>query len=446
MALAPHKSQPPLAGGLPLLGNALNLRSDMTAFLVDHYQKLGSVFRIRILNRDYTILAGIEANEFLARQGMEMLNSRGFFQVFAGELDGGVFLPALDGHEHLHLRKVLRTGYARESLSPHMENAVTLARNTARSWQVGQRVQVVPAMQRLITSQLGIVLGGREPGDYFDDIRYYLRTLVDVTLLQTVPRFVLQMPRFKRAKARVIELMRQLIETHRAHGHDGDLVDTALSASDLSGAPYSEEDLVAIGIGAYVAGMDTLANTCSFMLYALLKHPAILAQVTAEVDSMLDQRIPTLNDLRGMAALSGAASETLRMFMIAPITLRTAAKTFDFCGYTIQEGTNVMIANGVTHFLPEFFPDPYTFRIDRESRERVPYSYTPYTLGAHTCLGAGIAESLLMLTIASLLYAARYRLDPVDFTAKIISTPAPNPGSNFYIRVLEQRHPEWLAS
>lgn len=190
-----------------------------------------------------------------------------------------------------------------------------------------------------------------------------------------------------------------------------------------------------MGIGAYVAGMDTLANTLSFMLYALLKHPDVLQQVRAEADQLFANGTPKLSDLRGMTALHGAAAEILRLYMIAPVTLRTALKDFEFGGYTIGAGTDVMVANCITHFLPEYFPDPTQFDITRNFLAVPANVFTPFTLGAHTCLGAGMAQSLLMFTAAALVHGADLTLEPGDFTARIRSTPAPNPGKEFAMSV-----------
>jgi cytochrome P450 len=430
---------PPLVPGLPLIGNALKLRGDMADFLVQTYHQLGPIYRIKVLNRKFTIMAGLEANQFLAKLGGEMLSSQNFFGGFGREMNDGVFLPSMEGDEHIHLRKTLRPGYAREAISTHYPTLIEIARAHTQQWQLGRRVPVVNAMQHLITDQLGIVLGGRAVGEYFDDVRDFLRTVVNVTMLKTAPGIMLKMPRYQRARERVFEFLRDLIADHRANPRGGDLVDMAIAAKDASGQRVSEDDMIAIGIGAYVAGMDTLANTVSFMLYALLTHPDAMARVTAEVDDVFANGGLTPQSLRGMKALHGAAVETLRMYMIAPITMRTALRTFEFGGCRVEAGTDIMIANGVTHFMPEFYPEPYRFDIDREM-PKVANVYTPYSLGAHTCLGAGMAESLLMLTTATILHAAQLEIDPPGHTAKIISTPAPNPGKGFGMRVVAYRH------
>lgn len=427
---------PPVVAGWPILGNALKLRGDMTAFLVQMYHRYGAAFRIRVLRREYVIIGGLAANQFLAQHGDEYLTSARFFGGFAKEMGDGLFLPAMEGEAHRHLRKILRPGYSKEAMTPHITRLIDIAHHHIAAWEKHGRVPVVAAMQHLITDQLGMILGGRALGDYFPYVRDFLRIVVNVTMLGTAPRLMLKSRRYITARDKTREFLRDLLQDHRETPHGGDLFDIALAARDPDGQPYSEEDLQLVGIGAYVAGMDTLANTISFMLYGLLKHPEALQAVRQEADALFETgQPPTLHGLRNLKALHGAAIETMRLYMISPITMRSVVKPFTFGGYRIPAGCDVMVANGITHFLPEYFPQPERFDISRDLKSVPPQVYTPFSLGAHTCLGAGVAESLLMLTAAIVLHKAELTLDPPNFTAQISSTPAPNPGGRFAIRV-----------
>ncbi|MBC8097854.1 MAG: cytochrome P450 [Armatimonadetes bacterium] len=428
-------SQPPLVGGLPLLGNALALRGDLTAFLVDNYQQHGSAFRIRVLNRDYVILGGLDANRLLSHAGNELFTGERFFGGFAQQFETDNFLPAMEGASHRHLRKLLRPGYSKEAVASNTVQLHTIVTQHVAQWAGQPQVRVVDAIQRLITDQLGIILGGRSLGDYFPYVRDFLRIVVNVTMLGTAPRLMLRTRRYVTARAKTREFLMQLITTHRQQHQGGDLIDLALQGANLDGSAFTDDDLVVIGIGAYVAGMDTLANTLSFLLYALLKHPEAMRTVQAEADALFANGTPALSALRAMPALHHAAIETLRLYLIAPVTMRTTLKDFTFDGYSIRAGTDVMIANCITHFLPEYYPNPKQFDLNRDFTSVPAGVFTPFTLGSHTCLGAGMAESLLMFTAAALLHSARLELTPADYVARIRSTPAPNPGQGFTIRV-----------
>ena len=97
------------------------------------------------------------------------------------------------------------------------------------------------------------------------------------------------------------------------------------------------------------------------------------------------------------------------MYPIAPALRRTVSNSFEFAGYRIPAGTHVIIATTVPHHLPEYFPNPERFDIDRYTAERrehkQPGVYAPFDLGPHRCLGNGFPrQSLFTLCAIHTLY------------------------------------------
>ena len=127
------------------------------------------------------------------------------------------------------------------------------------------------------------------------------------------------------------------------------------------------------------------------------------------------------------------------MYPIAPALSRAVTNSFDFAGYRIPAGTDLLIAIASPHYLLEFLPDPERFDIERyspERRENVhPSVFAPFGLGHHSCLGQGFAQVQMVLTIAVLLHRAEITLDPPDYQLKISHAPVPSPACNFKIRV-----------
>lgn len=80
----------------------------------------------------------------------------------------------------------------------------------------------------------------------------------------------------------------------------------------------------------------------------------------------------------------------------------------------------------MTHFLSEFYENPYTFSIGRLCGPSG--TITLFGMGNHACLGARIADVQLLVTTATLLAYDRFELDPLDYEAKLATIPLPNPG------------------
>lgn len=434
----------PFVPGLPLLGNALNLRYDPLAYFTRLYHEYGAIFRLNILNREITVLAGIEANQLLAQDSTVLFGSDELFGGFAKELEAELFLVAMDGKPHLHQRKQMKQGYSRSQAVPHIDYMIDVVNRFADTLKVGDTFAVFPSMQRLVTDQLGMIMANQPPGDYFDDLRLFLNYSLNVNVLRLWHPLMLRAPAYRRAKARVLELGRRVIADHRANppvDRPRDLIDDLIEARDDEGKPFSEATLIAATIGPYLAGIDTVASSISFFVYTLLKHPPVAAAAAAEVETAFANGNPGMDDFRQMTTLHNAAVETLRMYPVAPFTPRTTTADFTFNGYHIPAGTEVFFAQTVTHYLPEFYPEPERFNPDRfsgNSRGK-PGAFGAYTLGAHLCLGAGLAETQIAVLMTALLKRVRLEFTSPDYTLKIHATPLPNPGRDFRVRVVEKR-------
>jgi cytochrome P450 len=202
MALASQNA--PLAPGLPILGNALKMRLDPLRYLLSLYQQYGPVFRINAAVQGYTVMAGIEANRFLAHEAGEYLHSRDVFEDFAQEFGSTAFLTAIDGEAHRHQRKVQRRGYSREAMLTRLSDVVRVTRDTSTAWQAGDTLTVLPTFQRMVTDQLSTLLTGQPSGAYFDDLRTFLSMNMNVNVMKTYPKIMLRLPHYRKAKQRVI--------------------------------------------------------------------------------------------------------------------------------------------------------------------------------------------------------------------------------------------------
>lgn len=439
---------PPQVPGLPLLGSTMQFLNRPIEFFLECYEKYGPVFRISAGNQKYVVLAGLEANQFMAQERDEYLTSEKVFGKFAGQMGSENFLIAIDGPAHAHMRKVMQRGYSKSGLAPHLDQFVHLSRERTHKWPVGKSIYVRDQMQRLVTEQLGTALARHSSQEHFEAIRTFLGTLLDVFIIKRYPRAVLALPFYRQARQKVMEFARLVLDEHRqANPEQGlapDLVDDLLAAVDWKGNPLEEGDLLAATVGPFFAGMDTVANTMGFMLYAILKNPQVHTSIRAEVDEHFANGVPNWRELPKLETLYAATIETLRRYPVAPFTPRSARKDFVFAGHRIEAGQDILIINGLTHFLPQFFPDPWTFDVSRYIKPRQEHKqgqgvFAPYTLGPHTCLGAGAAEVQLMVTVGALIQAVDLELEDPNYEIVTKMMPIPGPDPNFKIRVTGRR-------
>lgn len=447
--------RPPYARGWPLLGNMLEFAKDPARFFVKCYRVYGPAFRVRVLGNTYTCIAGPEAAEFMGtRQGKECLRSREAWEPLMVEFGASKMISASDGELHRLLRDTMKRGFSKEAIKGRYDFILNITdRAIERDWKQGDRVPVVEAMQYMVVDQLGTILTGSAPREYVKDIRTTILYILNVLVTRQRPRFLMMMPEYKRAKARMFELGRKMIADYRAHAAEHrnkpadqkTLIDDVMEAHRGNPELIPEGDLVMLMTAPYVAGLDTVANTTSAMVYTVLKHRDVLQRVQQEVDALFAKGPVNEGEfLKSLPALNGAIMETMRLYPIAVAQIRTANKDFVFAGHQIKEGEMIYLGTSVPHFMEEFYPDPLAFDIDRYDKPRAEHAqsgaYSPYGRGPHTCLGKTTAEVLLALTMARMFYRLDLELDPPDYVLKTKTAPTPGPAMSFRVRVKGYRH------
>jgi cytochrome P450 len=437
---SPTTKSAPSVKGWPLIGNTPAFLKDPIKLLVHAYQELGPIFKIKLLNQSITMIGGLEGNLFLAQHANELLSTKETWGSFKEVLNAESLLVALDGKPHAAVRKAMARGYSPQMITHRIPKVVTLTEEMLRD-RCEEDLPVVQYVQRLITEQIGLLLVNRAPGADFDHLSWFIRVSLNTSLLKVWPRLMLRHPRFLAAQKRMGELSEAIIQEHRAAPNPEfpDLIDDILEAYDKGTTPLQAEDLVFCVVGPFFAGMDTITNTVSMCLYALKQHPDIFAQLREEVDQVWEHGTPTTQLFQQLPLLHGFILETLRRYPVTPMIPRTAIKDFEFEGCQVRQGDTVYMAQSITHFLPDLFPDPYAFDISRyeaprnEHRQRGAFS--PYGIGAHKCLGARLGEIQMMLTIATVIRTIDYEIVPKDYQLKMRTLPTLGPEPKFQIRM-----------
>ncbi len=436
---------PPMVPGLPGIGSALEMFTDVLGFLVKQYQIMGPIFRVKVLNEIYTVIAGPQANQFMSREGNTHFRSKEFWERLDHEMGAQTTLISSDGEVHTRLRQMSKAGYSRSVLEAHLPEVVSLTRKALENWPIGESRPVYPFFQELITEQLGTIIVGTAPGDYTRDVVDFVRTGLLTLVTRQRPDILRQLPRYKEARARSFELGNRILEWHR-HNPPGkdrqpNLIDDALGAAH-QGDLLNESDLMPLALGPYIAGLDTAASTAASLMYALFKYPQIMRGVLQEAETLFDTEGPTPAKLRELDILDRALRETLRRYPIAPALQRTVVEPFEFAGFRVEAEGRVFIGTTVAHFIPELHPDPYKFDIDRyrdpRNEQRISGGFAPFGLGSHACLGSALAEAQIQLTVAALLHYGSFIMDPPYYRLKMRSAPTPAPNSSFKMRLINK--------
>ncbi len=160
----------------------------------------------------------------------------------------------------------------------------------------------------------------------------------------------------------------------------------------------------------------------TYAWYALANNPGAAEKLHAELDSVLGDRTPALDDLYRLPYTLQVIKEVLRLYPPAPFYIRDSIAEDNLGGFNTQ-GLPILMSPYYTHRHPDFWENPLEFNPDRWTSEQEakmhPYAYHPFAAGQRVCIGNNFSllESHILLALLAREYAPR----PVPgFTPKFI--------------------------
>jgi cytochrome P450 len=180
----------------------------------------------------------------------------------------------------------------------------------------------------------------------------------------------------------------------------------------------------------FLAGHETTASALTWTFYLLSLNPEAEARLLAELDAVLSDRSPTVDDLPRLRYTEGVFAESLRLYPPAWAIDFRALNDVVIGPYRIEKDAYVATLQWVVHRDPRFWPDPSRFDPDRWTAEaraaRPKFAYFPYGAGSRQCIAESFAGMEGVLTLATIAQRFRLRLRPgqtVELQALITLRP-----------------------
>jgi cytochrome P450 len=189
-----------------------------------------------------------------------------------------------------------------------------------------------------------------------------------------------------------------------------------MAVDEGDGTGMSDEQVRDEVLTLILAGHETTANALTWTWYLLSEHPEIERRMHAEIDSVLDGRLPGYEDYPRLPFVESVFSESMRLYPPAWAIGRRAKADYEVGGYTIPARSILLLSPYVTHRNPRWWPDPERFDPDRwtpERREQRPkFAYFPFGGGSRVCIGERFAWLEGVLLLAAIAQRWRFRLAP----------------------------------
>jgi cytochrome P450 len=182
-----------------------------------------------------------------------------------------------------------------------------------------------------------------------------------------------------------------------------------------------------------MAGHETTAKALTWAAYLLAAQPAVRARVRAEAAASLGAPMEA-ND-RTLVALAytwQVLQEAMRLYPPVWMMSRRALATFELGGYTIPQGTLLIVSPYFLHRHPAHWPEPLRFdpaRFAKSHGERAAGAYMPFGAGNRVCIGRLFAAAEATLALARLVQRYDFfRIDDEPVVPEALVTLRPRGG------------------
>ncbi|KAG8505434.1 Cytochrome P450 4X1 [Galemys pyrenaicus] len=197
-----------------------------------------------------------------------------------------------------------------------------------------------------------------------------------------------------------------------------DFLDILLSAQAENGDSFSDSDLQSEVNTFVLAGHNSSAGALACLLYHLALNPEHQERCREEIRGILgDGASITWEQLSEMNYTTMCIKESLRLTPPVPSISRELSKPMTFPdGHSLPAGITVVLSIWGLHHNPTIWEHPKVFDplrfSQKNSDQRHPYSFLPFSAGPRSCIGQHFAMVELKVAIALILLRLRVTPDP----------------------------------
>jgi cytochrome P450 len=217
---------------------------------------------------------------------------------------------------------------------------------------------------------------------------------------------------------------------------------------DMRGADIDNKQLRDDLMTMLIAGHETTAAVLTWALFELLRNPECMKEAQDEIDRVIGDREPTLDDIKEMKYVRLVVAETLRLYPEPPLLIRRCREQDELPKgggreATVIRGMDMFIALYNIHRDEKFWPEPDKFDPMRFTRKYVnpdvpewegfdpekwegrlypnemsaDFAYLPFGGGARKCIGDEFATLEATVTLAMVLRRFNFEFDKSKSTS-----------------------------
>lgn len=428
-----------MRGFFPKLALYYRFANDVVGVVGERFDAFGDVYRVPGKTPLYVCRHPEHLYEVLVERAADFDKGHSAFERL-GEVLGSGLLTS-DGERWRRHRRMMQPAFQRARLVAYTRAMAEESQFLEARLSEGEIVDVSDAMMSLTLAIVSRTLFSHDVGRDSSRVGRAMTAFQDtITRPDVLPQWLPDpgRKRVRRAVANLDEIIYSLIRKRRREREANpseerdDLLDRLLAAEDEEGdgARLTETEIRDELVTLFLAGHETTAQSLTWTVYLLSQHPEHEKKLHAELDSVLQGRTPTYDDLEQMPYTEQVVSEAMRLYPPVYLIARRAIVDTKLGDFTIEKNAELALWVYLTQRDGRWFEHPEQFRPERfraEARATIPRgAYLPFGLGPRTCIGKTFASIEARIVLATLAQRFRFELAPrqrVAIRPRITLTP-----------------------
>ncbi|XP_071480863.1 cytochrome P450 2J4-like [Diadema antillarum] len=424
---------PPGPTSLPFIGNILQLKSKALHHAInDLADRFGSVFSIK-MGRQRVIMLNDAQTVKAAYNGPNFTNRPSVFSIDFFVNKG--FMACQNKHDFRIHTKLMKHAFQAITYTSLGDKLVEEAQHLMERFEsYGGRAFNPREDLNLVSLNIlhNIAFGKRyEKGDaelqeifdYSARIMKGVSPVHPVNLIPWLQRYPNPwMKELTEARQKRDDMLLRFYEEHRESYTEGEIRDMVDALIKVSRDAEESGDMETLSLLSplhiitniwtiFFAGTDTIHNALLWVLLYMAVFPKVQERVQEEIDRVIGERTPCLEDEQALPYLCATFYETLRFSSLSLLGVPHAAVCdTTINGYHVPAGTQVLANFWAINRDKTKWHEPDEFRPERflddngqlRNMKDFPH-FMPFSTGRRACLGKNIGKSEVIVLSACLL-------------------------------------------
>lgn len=434
---SPAQSIPQIKGW-PILGVALEFQRNPLAFISQHSKTYPDLFSFKLAQNTMYFTNNPDYIHHIFQKNFANYDKKNIMYKEMAILFGEA-TSVVDGERWKEGNKVIQPSLSMKKIVPMMDIINQSLSALVERWKSqASKNQYVKASDDLanttldiiVKSMFGTTINGQEKV-ITESFKTILEIIVDrVIAVVKMPTFIPtpQNLRYQKAIKNIDTLLYKIIEEKlksnpqppKEDEFQDMLAQWILALKDSENNVNFRKKLRDEIIGIFVAGHGSSATFLSWMLYHLAAHPEIQAKLYQELHSILNGRIPTVQDFGQLKYTKAVIEESMRITPPGWVISRSTIEADQLGPYRIPAKSMILLSPYLMHHNTKYWDRPEVFDPERffgpnsekTKQQFMQCSYIPFTAGPRICTGRNLAMVEATLFLAHLIQKFKLELKP----------------------------------